>query len=507
MVARRFAWMITAALLAGAPAHGAPGDAERGEEIYVKRCMNCHGEEGDGLGPGAERLNPPPRDFTLGLYKIKTTGFDDPVPNDADIYRMIEVGMPGTSMPGWGDVLSEQEILDLVAYLKVFAELEEEEPTEQLDYGTAVASSADSIEIGRKLFLDGDRCSECHGVDGRGDAIKKLKDDNGERTWPRNLTKPWTFIAGNDPKEIFARISVGIPGTQMPSFADPKSKKKLSVEERWHIANFTASLADPAKTVRAEKTVIKAAKIDGELPSGPEDPAWAAIEAVNFFMVPQMFLEERFFTPSNDTVSARALYNDRAIAFLLEWDDRTRSTPGDAAAEKIADPGIAEDGIAIQLPVSIPEDMEKPYFVMGDAADPVNFWHWRGGTAEEPESVALYNARGLAEVEERDAAAAGIAAKGAYKAGTWRVMMTRELTTSDAENDLQFEEGRFIPIAFSAWDGSNSERGSRRTVSTWYWLLLEPSVGSKPIVAALIVIVLLLGAELWWARSATRKGT
>ena len=46
----------------------------RAVEIYAQRCMGCHGANGDGLGPAAERLNPPPRDFTLGLYKFKSSG-------------------------------------------------------------------------------------------------------------------------------------------------------------------------------------------------------------------------------------------------------------------------------------------------------------------------------------------------------------------------------------------------------------------------------------------------
>ncbi|MCP4937487.1 MAG: c-type cytochrome, partial [bacterium] len=173
------------------------------------------GDEGDGLGPAAEFLNPPPRDFTLGLFKFKTTAFDEDLPNDEDLLRMIRDGMPGTAMPGWSDMLSEQDMINVGAYIKTFAELEGE-PESQLDYGTQVKTSDESIAAGKVLFEEGDRCTECHGVEGKGNAIKKLKNDNGERTWPRNLTKPWTFRAGNDPREIFARVSTGIPTTQMP---------------------------------------------------------------------------------------------------------------------------------------------------------------------------------------------------------------------------------------------------------------------------------------------------
>ncbi len=496
---------IMFAFAAMLPASAKPGNAEKGEAIYAKRCILCHGEEGDGATDVAERLNPPPRDFTLGQYKIKTSDFGQDFARDEDVFRMIRDGMPGTAMPGWADVLSEQDMWDLIAYLKTFAGLEEEEAAKQLDYGSQVASSAESIAKGEKLFHDGDRCSECHGQAGKGDAIKKLKDDNGARTWPRNLTKPWTFRASNDPKDIFTRISVGIPGTQMPSFADPKSKVKLSVEERWHVANYAASLADAKIEVRAENTVIKAKKVSAKVPDAPDDPLWAEAEAVTFALLPQIIAKERFFTPSNDTITVQAIYDDKKIALLLTWDDRTRSLPGDAKAAEIADPEMGEDMVAAQLPVRLPESMEKPYFGMGDASHPVNLWQWRSGEAGKGDAVMLMNARGFADIEKRDAAAAGLTASGAYDKGTWRVVMKRPLAAGDAANDLQFADGKFIPIAFATWDGSNSEKGSRHTMTTWYWLLLEPATGSKPLFAALFVLLLVGAGQFWWARSAARK--
>ncbi len=213
-----------AGLLVADPVMAKPGDAAQGRGVYEKRCTWCHGAEGDGMGAAQGLLNPPPRDFTSGSYKIKTSGFEDLAPNDDDIFRMIRDGMPGTAMPGWGDVLKEQDMWNLVAYVKTFAGYEEP-PAAQIDSGVQVASSAESIAKGKKLFEEGDRCVECHGKTGKGNASKRLKGDAGERTWPRNLTKPWTFIGSSDPKDVFARITTGIAGTEMPSFANPRSKR------------------------------------------------------------------------------------------------------------------------------------------------------------------------------------------------------------------------------------------------------------------------------------------
>ena len=481
------------------------GDADAGAEIYAQRCIHCHGEDGDAVTEAADRLNPPPRDFTSAQYKIKTTDFEDDFPNDHDVFRMIRDGMPGTAMPGWSDVLSDQDIFDLVAYIKTFAGLEEEEPGPSMDYGEQIASSAESIEQGKRLFHEGDRCSECHGKEGKGDAVKGLKDDAGFRTWPRNLTKPWTFRASSDPKDIFTRISTGIPGTQMPAFADPTSDKQLTIEERWHVANYVHSLAKSDEVVRPENTVVKADQVDGDLPDSVDDPRWEQAEPSTFFLIPQIIGEERFFTHSNDTITVRALYSDTDLAILLEWDDRTMSIPGDETAETISDPEIAEDAVAIQLPVQLPEGSEKPYFGMGDATQPVTIWHWKSGTTDTPQSVNLMNATGFGNIERRRTEGSGIAAQGSYQDGTWRVVMKRTRKAADEEKDIELIEGKAIPIAFAAWDGSNSEQGSRHTMTTWYWLLLKPDVGARPVISAAFAGFLVFGVLLWWQRTASSK--
>lgn len=495
---------LMAGIFASGPSAAAPGDIENGEKIYMKRCVWCHGEEGEGDGPGAELLVPPPRDFSSGLYKFITTPFDEDFPNDADIFRMISDGMPGTDMPGWKDILKdEQDRWDLVAYVKYFAELEEE-PGVSVDYGTQVATSPESIAKGKEYFHEGERCSECHGQDAKGDGIKKLKGDNGERTWPRNLTKPWTFRASNDPKDIFTRISTGIPGTQMPSFANPKSKVMLSIEQRWHVANYVQSLAKTDKVVRAENTVVKANRIEGDVPSDPNDPAWDTAELTTFMLVPQIFQKDRVFTYTNDTITVSAFYNETDLAMMLEWDDRTRSIPGDPNIDKVADKVPFEDMISVQLPVKIPEGTQKPYFINGDANNPVNLLSWRSGTSESPESVSATNATGSENIEQRDAASIGLVASSAYKDGTWRVVMKRPLITGNTQKDLQLVEGRFIPIAFVNWDGSNSESETKHTRTTWYWMLLKPADSARPFILALVVAGVIFGGLVWWARSAGR---
>ena len=488
------------------------GNADRGKEIYDMRCWWCHGEEGAGDGPAADFLIPPPRDFTSAMYKFKTTSYDEFFPTEQDLFDMIKgertqnhitgwTGMNDSSMPGWADMLTDQDIWDLVAYIKTFGELEEL-PTSSISFDGQIPSSEESIAKGKEIFKD--RCAECHGEEGRGDGTKKLKDDLGFRTWPRNLTKGWSYRIGNDPRYIYARITAGIPGTQMPSFADPESAKKLTDEERWHVANYVASIDAPYKKP-TDNTVIKAFRIEGEVPDKPDDPAWDQAEYTSYYMVPQIIAKERHFTPSLNSISVKALYNDKELALLLEWDDRTRSLPGDKKAEEIADGEVFEDAVAVQFPVKLAEGTKKPYFGMGDAANPVNIWFWRSESgAGQPQTLKLYNAKGFGKKEERDPSEAGLKATGVYDKGTWRVVMKRPLKTDDPEKDFQFEEGRFIPIAFAAWDGSNREKGSKHVMTTWYWMLLKPEPGLGVYAWPVIVALLIFGGELLWLRSARK---
>lgn len=498
-------WLLFALTISliSATAYAEDGNVTNGEKIYLKRCVGCHGIDGDGLGPGYERLLPPPRDFTSGMFKFMSTAFDGYIPQDSDIYEMIDQGMPGTAMPAWRDILSAADMWDLVAYIKVFPGYDEEVAGPVVDYGETIPTSIDSIEKGRALFLEEDRCSECHGKEGKGDAIKRLLGDNGERTWPRNLTKPWTFRRSNNPKDIFTRISIGIPGTQMPSFADPASKKVLNIEERWHVANYVNSLAKSVEVVNAENTVVKSRRIERPVPNDPNDEIWAETIPSTFILVPQIIAKTRHFMPSNDTITVRSIFGADEIAILVEWDDRTLSLPGDEDAEKIAGTDISEDRVTIQLPITLSEGMEKPYFGMGDKDHPVNLWQWRSGTTSKNQSVFLRNATGFDTAIDQPIDS--LTAKGVYNDGTWRVLFKRRLTTGGTGN-LQFAEGIFIPMAFSVWDGSNGESGTKHTLTTWYWLLLEPASSLIPLIGSIIALLIVIGLELLWMKNGSRQG-
>ncbi len=503
---KNFLLLISALTVLAAPPAFATADAENGKVIYEKLCWWCHGRKGEGDGPAAAYLNPPPRDFTMGSYKWKTTPHDEIMPSDADYHAMIAGmnksgwdGLGGTSMPGWGDRLDDSQMRDVAEHIKSMAGMEEPKAP-SIVFGTGSGPTAGVLAQGKRLYES--RCAECHGEAGRGDGEKGLKDDWGARTWPRNLTKGWTFRAGSDAAAIYARVTVGIPGTQMPSFADPASTKALNDDERRAVAYYAASLDAPYKKPSAD-TVVKAVRTEGELP-GPRDAGWEKAAFSSLYLFPQIVAGERLFAPSLDSVSVKALYNDSDIAVYVEWDDPTMSVPGDEKAEEIAGSVVYPDMVAVQFPAGFEKGGHAPYFGMGGAAGEVNIWTWQVGQAGNAgQGAGLMSARGINKIVKKDAAASGLKAQGYYERGTWRVVFTRPLDAPGI-NDISFKEGVFTPVALAAWDGSNNEKGSRHSMTGWATVRLEPRPKASLYIWPVIIAIIFLGAEMLWARSARK---
>jgi len=478
--------LLLAFMLAPLSAVATSGNAENGKKIYMKRCWWCHGKTGEADGPAAEFLIPPPRDFSMGVYKYKTSQAKDMVVMDEDIFKRISLGMPGTGMPAWSDMLSETDRWDLVAFVKSLTDMFEEPPT-KLDYSGKIKSSPESIEKGKKAFQEA-KCFECHGQTGKGSLIKKLKEDSGKRVWPRNLTKPWTFRGGTAVEDIYSRVTNGIPNTPMPSFfAETTGKGKLSEEDRWNVANYVRSLFDESNHVKEGENVVKGIYRE-EMPKDEKDSAWDDAVPTAFRLVPQIIQKKRYFTPTNDSVQVKAFYNKEEVAFLLQWDDRTKSIPGDSDAEALAWDGLKPDAIAIQTPVKL-EASAKPYFGHGDATHPVSMLYWNSTGA-----TAMMTTKGSGTREDSDAKAAGLSSTASFDNGTWRVMFKRKLATPNLEKDTQFKAGEYMPMAFANWDGSNGEGGSKHTLTTWYWLLLMPDTGSSVVmIPGAVFLALALG--------------
>ncbi len=101
-------------ILAVAAGEGAinPNDVamvERGKGIYTTNCLSCHGADLRGKGPAASGMQPPPADFSQPHTMVHA---------DDDLVYWIENGKQGTAMPGFGNTLSDQDVRDVLAFIK-----------------------------------------------------------------------------------------------------------------------------------------------------------------------------------------------------------------------------------------------------------------------------------------------------------------------------------------------------------------------------------------------------
>jgi DMSO reductase family type II enzyme heme b subunit len=476
---------VATAALAQAP-RGAPSpqDVEAGKQVYTSKCAQCHGDDGKGMGPAADMVFPKPRDFTRGVYKIRTTP-SGTVPTDDDLFRSITNGLPGTSMPGWS-VLPERDRRQLVQYVKTFSEKFNEPAPTPITVPAEVPSSAESLARGRELYRDAE-CWQCHGEEGRGDgpSLPDLKDDWEQPIWPANLTKCWNFRGGSTRQDIFRAFMTGLSGTPMPSYADI-----FEPEQAWDLTNYVHSLCRN----RTVDIMLRGVAVEGDLPADGQDPRWANAPAIDFPLVGQIIQEPRQFAPAIDVVTVQTMHNGREIALLLSWDDRTASQANPEAK-------VDGDAFAVQWPVRVTDGPEKPYFLYGDTTRPVYLWHWTA-RAEGPSEL---NATGFGTESPQRQESQNLQGAVVYNHGRYQMLVRRTLTTEDKDTDLQFEAARFIPIAFSAWDGSNGETGNKRAISAWYFLYLEPPPSRTRFLYPAIAVVAIAGIELFFNRPRRRR--
>ena len=486
-----------------------------GAEIYQFRCAVCHGKNGDGKGVTVEFLYPRPRDFTLGIFKYKTSPAELPA-RDEDLFNAIKYGLNGTSMPAWQNILTDAQIKSLIPVIKSFdisgtwapEEADEDEDfdeegrylkdnfvhiTAEEPIKGQIAYSEESIAKGKTVFAK--VCRQCHGFEGRGNITsnKRLADDWEYRIWPRDLTKPWTWraikpIIDNDVdtrdaiiSKIYSRLSIGIPGTPMPSQSSIGDESdSVSSENRWHIANYVYSLRETS-IPPTNDPLINGLYVEGALPTNIDDEIWINVPATTLHLVPNLIKEERLFTSLSNAITVRVLYNQDDIAFLLEMNDGTDSRPGGITAESLQDQNITmrSDAFAIQFPktesFAVTPVVKKPFYRHGDSANPTTIWYWNAGDLdpieETPPKTMIFDAKGLDKPLEHRSTDKTLIASGKWEQGRWRVLMQRPRKGGN-HGDISFMEGQFIPVSFANWDGSNGEIGSKHTLTSWYWLLL-----------------------------------
>jgi mono/diheme cytochrome c family protein len=437
---------------------------EVGFETYVEiGCARCHGDRGRGDGRSAPTLRDDWGRFIRPADLSMPWTFRGGATRE-DIFRSISTGLAGTPMAGFADGLTVEQRWQIVDWIVAQADGHTEAPYS--DLVKAVAASEDlaaldeapSIEQARELFAD---------------APAALFPVVGQIMEPGRELQPSAVAvevrAVYDPDEVAFLVTwhdivadtsgENGPDLEVPPFeeqTDPLAAPAAEVEETrepaggggdfWGTGGGDAAAADESE----------------EPESGGGGDFWGA--------------------GGGDTAQPADPFGQSASA---------------------AEPGPAEspwsDAVAVQLPIELREGIAKPYFLFGDPEYPVELWF--ADLARSPGAEgALYDGLGSDNVTPSDGAAPTVVS--GYSEGEWAVVFKRDRFPT---RGVQFAEQSFVPVAFSVWDGFYHERGSRRGLTSWHSVYVEPMEDPEVLAPMAKAGVAVLGLELLLIALVRRK--
>ncbi|MEX2184095.1 MAG: ethylbenzene dehydrogenase-related protein [Chloroflexota bacterium] len=282
----------------------------------------------------------------------------------------------------------------------------------------------------------------------------------------------------------------------------------------------------------AQGSAVFVVRADGAVPEdAPFDPAWDRAPAVTVALSGQLVTPPKLEQPAFPSTRVRAMSDGDRIAVLLEWDDPTmdESTTGETSFS---------DAAAMQIALG-----SGTSICMGQLAGGLNIWHWKADWAaaiagrgsleaahpnmptdedfpadgsdptltEEgfptglsagnprsagtfPSSVEDLSAIGFGTLTAQPPEAQNVSGASEYRAGTWRVVMSRALVDEDPNDAPLSVDGPAAVVAFAVWDGSRGDRDGQKSVSTWLSLILPPhQIGLLDAWPMLLLLALALG--------------
>ena len=222
---------------------------ENGRRIYERACLWCHGAEGKGDGPSGWLIGrysaPRPRDFTRESYKLRSTPSGE-LPTDQDLYQTVTRGIPGVMPPFSG--LTDTERWEVLSYVKslnpLFAAAVGDRSPHSITFPVPSYPDREAAINRGRVFYSRYGCQACHGDDGTGNGPESeagnLRDGQGLRIVPRDLTDRRSLKNGSTPLDLYRSIMTGLDGTPMPSYVDQFAGREQDV---WDLVLYLRSLS------------------------------------------------------------------------------------------------------------------------------------------------------------------------------------------------------------------------------------------------------------------------
>ncbi|MCA9404995.1 MAG: c-type cytochrome [Candidatus Omnitrophica bacterium] len=115
----------------------------RGRELFKASCAGCHGMQGRGDGQqnmvDSKGLPTKPRDLTAGVFKGDSSS--------EELYFRMIAGMPGSPMPSYNEVFTQEQIWDLIHFVQSLVPEGKEEKTQLKQVQITAQRISDEIDM------------------------------------------------------------------------------------------------------------------------------------------------------------------------------------------------------------------------------------------------------------------------------------------------------------------------------------------------------------------------
>ncbi|MBI3297203.1 MAG: c-type cytochrome [Elusimicrobia bacterium] len=197
-----------------------------GAKLYAGRCAGCHGKDGEG-----------------GLGSVLASDSFLAMADDRFLYKAVTEGRPGTGMPAWRQ-LSSEDVADLLAHLRGW----QKSPP----LADAGGRRRGNPEFGKFLYDKG--CVSCHGSEGQGGVGGQLANP--------------VFLASASDEFLWRTVAYGKQGSAMRGFLKglpAESLMPMESSDIEHVVAYLRSLGERPRVDPLKRTFAGASAAVGKL--------------------------------------------------------------------------------------------------------------------------------------------------------------------------------------------------------------------------------------------------
>jgi mono/diheme cytochrome c family protein len=200
---------------------------QEGKELYISKCLTCHGCSGNGLGSYGGTMVVTPANLKQEPYRD--------MPDDQWFWHVSE-GIPGTLMPTWKESLTDDQRWKVIRYVQqiyahpVMHDPDEGDPSgDYANLSNPIPLTVEMLDQGKQIFIR--ECMVCHGDAGRGSGPYRSEIQPGPPDFGDGSYGDYTD------SDYFWRISEGVPWSAMPAW-----KIHYREEDRWKVVYYIRSI-------------------------------------------------------------------------------------------------------------------------------------------------------------------------------------------------------------------------------------------------------------------------